>query len=180
MSKAHPKLSGGISQLGSSGFVASFLQQRSRRDGGWIGKYRTLVPIKSYEIDDDDYYYYDSCYLLLLLLFVVTIFYPNASLFEWVNFHGCTSHCVTAPDNCCGSKPPTRCDAKQRSWRSWKWLPGWWFGAFFIFPYIGLLIIPIDVLPPWRAGKPQSWWFPARKMGLLHWVSLVGFPSTVV
>ena len=24
-------------------------------------------------------------------------------------------------------------------------LSGWWFGTFFIFPYIGLLIIPIDV-----------------------------------
>ena len=25
-----------------------------------------------------------------------------------------------------------------------KYLAGWWFGTFFIFPYIGLLIIPID------------------------------------
>ena len=27
----------------------------------------------------------------------------------------------------------------------WNDIPGWWFGTFLIFPYIGFLIIPIDV-----------------------------------
>ena len=29
-------------------------------------------------------------------------------------------------------------------WEAKIWLSGWWFGTFFIFPYVGNLIIPID------------------------------------
>ena len=49
-------------------------------------------------------------------------------------------------------------------------MAGWWFGTFFIFPYIGFLIIPIDKLiffrgvfpqPPtrWAMGNCTRWWF---------------------
>ena len=48
----------------------------------------------------------------------------------------------------CGSARYSMCD-RETSWT------GWWIGTFFIFPYIGNVIIPTDELIFFRGGRAQ-------------------------
>ena len=75
-----------------------------------------------------------------------TACHPTYQLFSVALSHGTSSETPTLP----------RCSVKVFFFLTRQWdgascafyiifNPGWWFGTFFIFPYIGLLIIPIDV-----------------------------------
>ena len=57
--------------------------------------------------------------------------------------------------------------------RTWS---GWWFGTFSIFPYIGLLIIPIDVHIFQRGGPTTNqWWLISRL-----WDDLILRPAKIL
>ena len=47
---------------------------------------------------------------------------------------------------------------RQKNGIEWDRMAGWWFGTFFIFPYIGLLIIPIDFHIFQRGGYTTTRW----------------------
>ena len=54
--------------------------------------------------------------------------------------------------------------------------PGWWFGTFFIFAYIGFLIIPIDELHHFSEGWPNH-----QPVSVFTTTSIIGFtPHPVV